>query len=169
MRIQSSKTNRKTKQNLWHAGYDQLLQAKPQSKSFEREKNIKGFFFPYLYVKIKLESHFGGWDRKMMSGVKTVTHPSYWLEYLPSDASEQITAIDLKWFCIYLYKPYNCLGIWLAKIWISSSITVSGCCMHTLCWNPKLDCSGLILQRGKGTGEGRWIPPASVLSGWDDF
>lgn len=23
--------------------------------------------------------------------------------------------MDLKWFCIYLYKPCNCLGVWLAK------------------------------------------------------
>lgn len=51
----------------------------------------------------------------MMTGVKTIAHPSSWLEYLLSDASAQIMAIDFKWFCVYLYKPYNCRGIWLAK------------------------------------------------------
>lgn len=94
MRIQSSKTE---KQNKISDMQDMISSSKQNPRaSLLRERKIKKDFFPYLYVKIKLDSHFGGWDRKMMSGVKTVTHPSYWLEYLPSDASEQITAIDLK-------------------------------------------------------------------------
>ena len=57
--------------------------------SLLRERKIKRvFFFSYLYVKIKLKGQvWGGWDRKMMTGVKTIAHPIYWLEYFLSNAS----------------------------------------------------------------------------------
>lgn len=63
----------------------------------------------------------------MMTGVKTIAHPSHWWEYLLSDASAKTMVTDFKWFCIYLYEPYNCPGTRLAKskshhhqLWLSA-------------------------------------------------
>lgn len=101
--------------------------------SLSRERKIKRVFFSYLYVKIKLKGQvWGGWDRKMMTGVKTIAHPIYWLEYLLSNASAWAALIHFRWFPIYLNEPYNCLGTWLAEsnqAVLSPSVLL---CAHTL-------------------------------------
>ena len=98
MKIQSSKTNRKTNKNKISDMQDMISSSKQNPRaSLLRERKIKSIFFLFICKNQTLGLFVGGGgDRQMMTGVKTIAHPSYWWEYLLSDASAQTVLVDFK-------------------------------------------------------------------------